>query len=110
MNSAPAALRIVLTTVGSLQEGQRLARVLVERHLAACVNLVPNLTSIYRWQGQIKQDSEVLLLIKTSSDSLPALEAAVRELHSYDLPEFLALPIDFASGPYLNWILDSIAR
>lgn len=108
MTSEAAAVRIVLTTVGSLEEGQRLARRLVERRLAACVNLVPNLISIYRWQGEIEEAAEVLLMMKTTAEQLPALEAAVRELHSYDVPEFLALDVAAASQPYLNWLISSI--
>lgn len=100
--------RLALTTIGSSDEAQRLARTLVERRLAACVNLVPNLTSIYRWQGAVEQADEILLLIKTTVGQLSALEAAIRDLHSYDVPEFVVLNIESGSQPYLAWLLDSV--
>ena len=105
-----ASIRIALTTIGTLEEGRRLARLLVERRLAACVNVIPNLTSIYRWQGVIEEASEVLLLIKTTKQMLSALESALRELHSYDVPEFLILDVNSGSQPYLEWLLDSVAK
>ena len=108
MTSEAAAVRIVLTTVASADEGHRMAHLLVERGLAACVNLIPNLTSVYRWQGAIEETAEVLLLIKTTAEQLPALEAALRELHSYDVPEFVALEVAAASQPYLKWLLSSL--
>lgn len=110
MPAGPIAARIVLTTVGSSDEAQRLAHALVERGLAACVSLIPNLTSIYRWQGKTEQADEILLLIKTTEDQLPALEAAIRELHSYDVPEFLVLSVESGSQPYLAWLLDSVKK
>ncbi|HEX5234452.1 MAG TPA: divalent-cation tolerance protein CutA [Silvibacterium sp.] len=108
MSPEPAAVRIALTTIGSLEEGQTLARLLVERRLAACVNLVPSLQSIYCWKGAIEEASEVLLFIKTSAEFLPALETAMRELHPYDLPEFLVLDIASGSQPYIDWLLSSV--
>lgn len=105
-----APVRIALTTVSSLEEGRRMARLLVERRLAACVNLVPNLTSVYRWHEAIEEAAEVLLLMKTTAEKLPALEAAVRELHSYELPEFLVLDIESGSQPYLDWLRSSVNR
>lgn len=110
MPSDAASIRIGLTTTSTLEEGQRLARLLVERRLAACVNVIPNLTSIYRWQGAVEEASEVLLLIKTTKEMLGALESALRELHSYDLPEFLVLDVDSGSQPYLNWLFDSVSQ
>jgi periplasmic divalent cation tolerance protein len=110
MPSDAASIRIALTTTGTLEEGRRLARLLVERRLAACVNVIPNLTSVYRWQGAIEEASEVLLLIKTAKEMLGALEASLRELHSYDVPEFLVLDVDSGSQPYLDWLLTSVAQ
>jgi periplasmic divalent cation tolerance protein len=106
--TANASARIALTTVGSLEEGHRLARLLIEGRLAACVNLIPNLTSIYRWEGEVEEASEVLLLIKSTAEMLPALEAAVRELHLYEVPEFVILEVTAASQPYLDWLLHSV--
>ena len=100
--------RIVLTTAGSTDEATRIAQALVERRLAACVNLIPNLTSVYRWQGAVETASEILLLIKTSLASLPALEAALREFHSYEVPEFIVLPIESGSRLYLEWLHGSL--
>jgi periplasmic divalent cation tolerance protein len=110
MTSEAAAIQIALTTVGSFEEGRRLGRLLVERGLAACVNLIPNLTSVYRWQGAIEEADEVLLIMKTTAETLPALEAAVRQLHSYQIPEFLVLDVASASEPYLNWLLSSVGQ
>ncbi|MFZ0663045.1 MAG: divalent-cation tolerance protein CutA [Acidobacteriaceae bacterium] len=108
MPNEPFPARIALTTVSSLDQGRQLARHLVERRLAACVNLIPGLTSVYRWQGAVEEAEETLLLIKTTEDRLPALQAAVEQLHSYDVPEFLALPVKSGSQPYLDWLLDSV--
>jgi periplasmic divalent cation tolerance protein len=99
---------IVLSTAGAREEAERIARALVERRLAACVNLIPNLTSIYRWQGAVESAQEVLLLIKTSQERLPALEAALREMHSYEVPEFIVLDIESGSRAYLDWLFASV--
>jgi periplasmic divalent cation tolerance protein len=104
----PSLARIALSTASSHEEAERIARTLVERRLAACVNLIPNLTSIYRWQGAVESQSEILLLIKTSALSLPALEAALRELHSYQVPEFVVLSIESGSAAYLSWLTASV--
>lgn len=82
----------------------RIAQALVERQLAACVNLVPDLTSVYRWQGQTETVREVLLLIKTRQSVYPALEAALLTLHPYELPEIIAVPIETGLPAYLSWI------
>ena len=88
-NSTPSA-SIVLSTAGSPEEAARISRALVERRLAACVSCLPGVASVYRWQGEVEEAAEVLLLIKTSTERLPALEAALHELHSYEVPEFLS--------------------
>jgi periplasmic divalent cation tolerance protein len=100
--------RIVLSTAGSLDEAERIASALVEQHLAACVNLIPQIKSIYRWQGQMEEASEVLLIIKTTAPCLDALESTLRSLHSYTIPEFLVLDLASGSPAYLNWILESV--
>ena len=100
--------RIVLSTAGSVEEARKIARYLVENQLAACVNIVPQIESIYRWQGRVESSSEWLLLIKTSSGNVPSVEDAIRELHSYDLPECIAIVIDGGSSEYLDWIGDSV--
>ena len=100
--------RIVLSTAGSTEEAHKIARYLVENRLAACVNIVPQIESIYRWQGEVESSSEWLLLIKTTSGNVPAVEAAIRELHSYDLPECIAIAIEGGSSRYLDWIDQSV--
>ncbi len=86
---------------------ERIAETLVNERLAACVNLVPGLMSIYRWQGQIQRDAEWLLIIKTRSAVYPQMEARIRDLHPYEVPEIIALPIQAGSAAYLDWIADS---
>lgn len=107
----PAAeARLVLTTAGSREEAEQIARSLLDEHLAACVNIIPGLTSIYRWKGDVESASEVLLLIKTTAANLNPLESALRRLHSYEVPEFLVLTPESASKPYLDWLLQSAAQ
>ena len=96
--------RIVLTTAGSQEEARKIAHALVERRLAACVNIVPHLESIYRWQGKIETAEEWLLLIKTQAELFDRVRNAVKELHSYDLPECLMLEVAAGSPEYLEWI------
>lgn len=100
--------RIVLTTVSSREEATRIARALVEERVAACVNIVGGVDSIYRWQGAVEEAAEVLLLIKTTVEKLEVLEAAVRRLHSYDVPEFLILHVDGGSEAYLRWLRECV--
>jgi len=96
--------RIVLSTAGSEDEARKIARHLVDNQLAACVNIVPQIESIYRWQGKVESSTEWLLLIKTTAARFPAVRDALRELHSYDLPECLAISIEDGSADYLEWI------
>jgi periplasmic divalent cation tolerance protein len=99
--------RIVLTTAGSEEEAQKIARHLVEHQLAACVNIVPRIESIYRWQGKVESSQEWLLLIKTTAEKFPAVRDAVRAMHSYELPECIAISVEDGSADYLQWIDDS---
>jgi len=94
--------RIVLTTVGSEGEAHKIAQHLVEQELAACVNIVPRIESIYRWQGKIESSQEWLLLIKTSAERFSGVRDAIRELHSYELPECIAVDIADSSADYLQ--------
>jgi periplasmic divalent cation tolerance protein len=98
---------LVLSTAGSDQEASKIAQGLVERRLAACVNIVPNVRSIYRWQGKIEESPEYLLIIKTEEGRFTALRAALEEMHSYELPECIAVPISHGSERYLDWIAES---
>jgi periplasmic divalent cation tolerance protein len=100
--------RIVLTTAGSEEEARKIASALVERQLAACVNLVPQITSIYRWQGQVEEAGEWLLIIKTTSAAFGEVQKTIAEIHSYDLPECICLEIEDGSTEYLQWIGESI--
>jgi|SRR5579859_3943984 len=102
--------RIVLCTTSSENEARKIAQSLVERRLAACVNILPQVESIYRWQGEIESSREWLLLIKTSSERFAAVRDAIGELHSYDLPECIAVAIEGGSQGYLQWIADSISK
>ena len=97
---------VVLVTCGSLEEGRTIARTLVERRLAACVNMVAGLESVYRWKDAV--ESECLLLAKTTRAGFEPLRSAVRELHSYELPEIVALPIVDGLEAYLRWIAASV--
>ncbi len=107
-NPAPSA-RLILSTAGSRDEAEKIARTLVERRIAACVNLVPNLTSVYSWQGAIETAHEVLMLIKTSAERLPELETALREMHSYDVPEFVVIALESGNQAYLDWLAAAVA-
>jgi periplasmic divalent cation tolerance protein len=96
--------RIVLSTAGSEQEARKIAHILVKRRLAACVNIVPQIQSIYRWKGEIESAQEWLLLIKTRADKFPAVRDAIGELHSYEVPECIVVAIEDGSLRYLQWL------
>jgi periplasmic divalent cation tolerance protein len=100
---------IVLATAGSKGEARKIGRALVERMLAACVNVVPQVTSIYRWEGEIEEAEEWLLVIKTTKAAFEDVRAVVLELHSYDLPECISLAIEDGSLEYLSWIGQSVS-
>jgi periplasmic divalent cation tolerance protein len=96
--------RIVLVTCGSIGEARKIGRSVVEKKLAACANIVPVVESIYRWKGKVERAREVLVLIKTTASRLTQLEREVKRLHSYELPEFVVLPIAAGCKEYLAWI------
>ena len=100
--------RLVLTTASSQEEARRLAKALVERRLAACVNIVPNMNSVYRWKEKVEESHEFLLLMKTTESVVPKLREAIQELHSYEVPECIVLPIEEGSAAYLDWIDESV--
>ncbi|HEV7674050.1 MAG TPA: divalent-cation tolerance protein CutA [Candidatus Angelobacter sp.] len=101
--------RIVLTTAGSQEEARKVAHALVERQRAACVNIVPQVESVYRWQGMVETATEWLLLIKTQAELFDRVSDAVKELHSYGLPECVMLEVTAGSQEYLDWIAENTA-
>jgi periplasmic divalent cation tolerance protein len=106
MRSARA--RVVLVTCGSLAEARKMAQAVVEKHLAACVNVVSApLASVYRWKGKVETAREFLLMIKTTNGKLRSLESEVSRLHSYAVPEFLVLGVDGGSRQYLKWLREN---
>lgn len=102
--------RIVLTTATSLDEANRLSRILIEERLAACATLIPAVESIYRWKGEMETSSEALLMLKTSSEQLSRLEARLHELHSYETPEFLVIAVESGSQGYLAWLFGCLSE
>ena len=97
-------------TAANRDEAGRIADMLVEARLAACVQILPGIQSIYRWQGEVAHEQEVLLLAKTASGSFDDLVKRVTAIHSYDTPEIIALPITAATEPYLKWLRDSLSE
>jgi periplasmic divalent cation tolerance protein len=101
--------RLVLTTTSSLEEGKKIARELVERRLAACVNIIPKIESVYRWEGKVEEAQEYLLLIKTTAEAFPRLRETIQNLHSYAIPECIAIAVEEGSETYLKWIDDAVS-
>jgi periplasmic divalent cation tolerance protein len=110
MSAADQGFQLVLTTAGSEDQARTLAKELVERRLAACVTIVGQACSVYRWKGKIEEEDEKLLLIKTEKRLFDELRIAIRELHSYDVPEVLALSIDAGDSDYLQWLSGCLQR
>jgi periplasmic divalent cation tolerance protein len=109
VSAVPPNAAIVLTTLGPDADANALARRLVDEGLAACVNVLAPMTSTYRWKGMVEQEREQQLVVKTSRERVPALEARLRELHPYELPEFLVLDAS-GSDAYLAWVEESVRR
>ena len=101
--------KIVLVTAGTREEALKIARALVERRLAACVNAVGPMESVYRWKGAVESAQEWLLLVKTTAAAFDHVRVAIQELHSYELPECVVLPIESGSHEYLAWIGENVA-
>jgi periplasmic divalent cation tolerance protein len=107
VSQTPAStVSIVLTTLGADADAAAIARTLIDERLAACVNILPVMTSVYRWQGKVEQDREQQMVIKTASDRVDALQTRLRQLHPYELPEFLILAAT-GSDAYLAWVGES---
>jgi len=100
--------QIIFSTVGSKTEAQTIAQSLVERQLAACVNIVGPIESVYRWKGEVESSAEFMLLIKTTAEHFESVQEAILELHSYELPECIAMNIETGSSEYLDWIENSV--
>jgi len=102
-------LLVVYITVGSTEEGDRLASTLVEEKLAACVNRIGGVRSTYAWEGKIQADEEQLLIVKTSAAAFDQLEQRVRDLHSYEVPEIIAVPVVCGNNAYLKWMAGTLS-
>lgn len=96
--------RLVLTTASSVEESKKIARALVDSRLAACVNIIPRIESVYRWESKVEEAQEYLLLIKTTAEAFPGVREAIQRLHSYEVPECIALAVEEGSEVYLKWI------
>ena len=101
---------IVLMTAASYDEASRIAETLVGARLAACVQILPEIGSVYRWQGEVQREKEILLLAKTVASRFDELESQVRAMHSYETPEIVALPMTATSEPYLKWLLSELSE
>ncbi|MCE4602304.1 MAG: divalent-cation tolerance protein CutA [Desulfurococcales archaeon] len=108
MSSSTGTGKIVIIITAPKGEGKRIARALVESRLAACVNIVQGLTSLYWWQGEIQEDQEELLIVKTRMDALNKLIDEVKKIHPYSVPEIVALPILGGNPDYLKWVDDEV--
>jgi periplasmic divalent cation tolerance protein len=108
VTSSASSIVLVLTTVGADTDAATLARTLVDERLAACVNVLPVMTSIYRWKNSVEHDREQQIVIKTTADRVADLEARLRELHAYELPEFIVLPASGGTAAYLDWVRESV--
>jgi len=102
--SENSAAIVVMLTAGSREEATRLAEMLVGAHLAACVQILPQMESVYRWEGRVQREPEFLMLAKSTAGCFDELERQVRALHTYDVPEILALPVTHVSAPYFDWL------
>lgn len=101
---------VVYTTFPGLVEAERVGKELVERRLAACANILPGMVSHYRWEGKVERAEEVVMLIKTRASLAGDVSAAIRELHSFDVPAIVVIPLESVEGNYLGWLLESTAR
>ena len=103
-----SAIRIILCTFPQAESARQIGTALVEKQLAACVNLIPAVTSVYRWQGRVETATEVLAVFKTSAAALPAFQQALTELHPYEVPEIVALEPAAVADPYQSWLLAQV--
>lgn len=106
----PGNLRVLLMTAPDVATAERVVRAVVEERLAACGNIVPGVTSIFRWEGDVQRETEVLVVLKTTAAQAEALMTRARELHPYDVPELLSLRVDAGHKPYIAWVEQSTGR
>jgi periplasmic divalent cation tolerance protein len=97
---------LVFCTVANIEQAKSIARLLVNKKLAACCNIIPNLISIFRWESKVEEEDEVLLLIKTAQKNYEKVEKEIKMVHSYSVPEVIATPIEHASPAYLDWVME----
>ncbi|MCE5336269.1 MAG: divalent-cation tolerance protein CutA [Desulfobacteraceae bacterium] len=103
-------ISIVLMTAGNEEEAAKIGWIAVEERLAACANIVPRIRSIYRWKDEIHDDPEALVIFKTRTELFPALQARIRELHGYEVPEIIAFPLDRGLPEYLDWVVEQTGK
>ena len=108
MDTATSEPIVVLMTAADGAEAARIAELLVNKKLAACVQILPEIESVYRWNGEVQRDTEILMLAKTTAAQFDDLERVVREIHSYDTPEIIAVPMAHVSEPYRVWLVDNV--
>lgn len=109
-NPATTQLLVVLVTTPTIQVARQLALTLVEERHAACCNILPAVQSVYRWEGNLEETEEVLMLVKTTPDRYPHLQQRIQELHPYNVPEIIAVPVVAGLGEYIGWAADSIGK
>ena len=110
MSTHPDQAIMVFITAATADEANRLADMLVDRRLAACVQIMPEMSSVFRWQGKVETQREMLLIVKTLNSKFPEIEREVVKLHSYETPEIVAIPLSAGSGPYLEWLKASVSE
>ena len=99
---------IFIVTVPNIDEGRKIAKILIDNRIVACVNIFQNITSLYRWKGKVEEDNELLLIIKTTEEKSKLLINKIEEIHSYETPECIGFKIENGSKKYLNWIQESV--
>ena len=103
------AIQLVYVTTGDKAEARRIGMALVESRLAACVNIIDQMNSLYRWEGQIQDDQEVVLIAKTTENNVPALKEKVKAIHSYECPCIVCMPVTDGYGPFMQWIREQVS-
>jgi periplasmic divalent cation tolerance protein len=100
---------VLFSTTASMDEAQNISDYLIANHIAACVNIIPSIRSVYWWDNKVNHDSEVLMIIKTETTKIPEVEKSIRRLHSYETPELIALPLHYGIAEYLQWMSEALS-